>query len=168
MDTSSEANRSGPPPWRRARHPGRRAVRVAAATVAVGLLAGCGEREERAGTQPAPDVTTFEQGLFDDLPLFPRSEPAGPRREENGVVARSYRARGATPEAVLEHYRDVLDEQRWSLVGSIEQIGVGTYRAEWVSGEHRLRVSATRAPGFDPQAPSDQVEVQYSLTLSPA
>lgn len=143
--------------------PVRLVVGVLAAT-----LASCGEREERAETQPAPNVTTFEQGAFDDIPLFPRSEPVGPRSEKEGVVARSYRARGATPQGVLEYYRDALDERRWELVGDIEELGVGTYQADWVSGDRRLRVSATREPALGGEAPSDQVVVQYSLTLRPA
>jgi hypothetical protein len=83
------------------------------------------------------------------------------------VVARSYRARGATPDLVLDYYRQALDPKRWTMLGPIEKIGVGTYRAAWVSGDPRLLVSATREPQLDDGTPSEEVTVQYSLTLAP-
>ncbi|MDP9388464.1 MAG: hypothetical protein M3Q48_11290 [Actinomycetota bacterium] len=142
-------------------------ARLVAATVAVVVLVACGDREHQQEAKPAPHVTTFEEGTFDDLPQFSRSEPVGPRSEKDGVVARSYRARGATPEGVLDYYRDVLDERGWTMVGAIERIGVGTYRADWVSGAQRLRVSASGEPQLAEDVPSQQVTVQYSLTLRP-
>ncbi len=139
---------------------------VAVVAVFAVVLAGCGGGGEPAA-QPAPGVTTFEQGRFDDLPQFPRSDPLGPRSEESGVVTRSYRARGTSPQAVLEFYRDAL-EDRWRMVTPIEQLGVGTYRAEWVSEDHRLVVSSTREPELDQRDDaSDTAVTQYSLALHP-
>lgn len=162
-----QSTRRDPRQWSKAKTAARGVARAAAAALIVAALGACGEDEEQAETQPAPAVTTFEQGRFGDVPLFPRSEPIGPRSEKREVVARSYRARGTTPEGVLEYYRDALDQQRWTMLGPIKQIGVGSYRAEWASGDRRLRVSATRAPGFDSEAPSEQALVQYSLSLRP-
>ena len=128
---------------------------------------GCGAGETRPAAQPAPGVTTFEQGRFDDLPLFFRSDPLGPRSEKDGVVTRSYTARGASPEQVLEFYRDALD-YRWEMVTPIEKLGVGTFRADWTNGQYRLRVSASRAAALDsPDDASNAAVSQYSLTLHP-
>ncbi len=139
---------------------------VVAGTLAL-LIGGCAPRDTDPAAQPAPDVTTFEQGRFDELPQFPRSDPVGPRTEKDGVVARSYRARGTSPEQVLEFYRDALDE-RWQMVTPIERLGPGTFRAEWVADDYRLLVSATREGTLDaPDDAANPAVAQYSLTLHP-
>ncbi len=129
------------------------------------LIAACAPRGGDPEAQPAPEVTTFEHGRFDDLPRFPRSDPVGPRNETDGVVTRSYRARGTSPEQVLEFYEQAL-EQRWDMVTPIEQLGIGTFRAEWVTEDYRLLVSATRESTLDPpDDAANPVVSQYSLTL---
>ncbi len=141
-------------------------VGAVAFLLGMGLVA-CGRNGPDEGTQPAPAVTTFEQGRFGDIPLFFRSEPVGPRSEKDGVVARSYKATGASPQQVLEFYRDGLPP-RWTMVTPIEKLGVNTFRADWVDESYRLRVSATREPLLDRD--DDVVEPivsQYSLTLHP-
>ena len=131
------------------------------------VLAGCGAGTADPAAQPAPGVTTFEEGRFDDIPQFPRSEPLGPRHEKDGVVARSYKAPGASPDQVLDFYRDALQE-RWSMVTAVEKLGVGTLRADWVDDEHLLRVSATRESLLDSEDDASETAVtQYSLTLHP-
>lgn len=155
------------PDSQRARGAVRARTRLLPALLIAMLLGGCGDGGDGGAAQPAPDSTTFVQGRFDDLPQFPRSEPVSPTNEKNGVVVRSFLARGATPEAVLNHYRDVLISRGWRMVGNIEEIGMTTYRADWVNEEHRLRVSATSEPQLAEDAPSDQVTTQYSLTLRP-
>jgi len=136
---------------------------------AVTLAAGaCGGAESDEGTQPAPGVTTVEQGLFDDIPRFPRSEPLAPRHEENAVVAQSFRAFGATPRGVLEHYVGSLPG--WDLVEPITQTGTTDYRGRWVRGGWSLLVTAGPAPTTSDanQADIPEPHTQYSLTLSPA
>ncbi len=142
-------------------------LHLAVLTGALALVfAACAPRGEEPATQPAPDVTTFEQGVFDDLPQFPRSDPVGPRTEKDGVVARSYRARGTSPDQVLEFYREALDG--WNMVTPIERLGVGTVRAEWIRKDYRLLVSATRERTLDaPDDAANPVVSQYSLTLHP-
>ncbi len=129
------------------------------------VLGACADRDPPVA-QPTPNATTFEPGRFDDIPLFPRSDPLGRRSEQDGVVARSYMAKGTTPEQVLEYYRTALNA-RWRLVSPIEKLGVDTYRADWASDQYRLRVSATEAPGVELEDASKNVIVQYSLTLTP-
>ena len=139
---------------------------TAVALVALAAV-GCGSGTRRPAAQPAPHVTTFEQGRFDDLPVYFRSDPLGPRTEKNGVVTRSYQARGASPEQVLDFYRQALDH-RWEMVTSIEKLGTGTFRADWVDGRYRLRVSASQAPALDSAADAPVPALsQYSLTLEP-
>ena len=139
------------------------AVAVFALTVATGCGHG-GAPSPKA--QPAPDVTTFEVGRFDDLPLFPRTEPLGPRNEKAGVIARSFEARGTTPQQVLDFYQHSLGDG-WTILHAPGKIGVGTYRGDWTNGTRQLRVSATEEPELDPNNASKDVMVQYSLTLSP-
>lgn len=141
---------------------------VVAALVAVVLavLAGCGEkREERQGTQPVPDVTTFEQGRFDDLPLLPDSRPFGPRSEKDGVVSRTYRTNGVTPEGVVDYYERELPTAGWEKAEPVHRSDT-EWRGDWVIDDWRLEVSAAPVPDRrDPSSP--EVAVQYSLVLRP-
>lgn len=142
------------------------AVALTGVALLVVVAAGaCRAEEPEPATQPAPDVTTFEPGKFDDLPLFPRSDPLGPRTDEDGVVARSYRAVGTTAREVVEYYRSTLATD-WTLASAPEQLGPRTYRADWVTDEYRLRVSATEGETLESgDTPSAEEAVQYSLTL---
>lgn len=140
---------------------------MAGAALAMIVLVGCRQGDPDPVAQPAPDVTTFEQGRFDDLPQFPRSEPVSARAEERGVIARSYKATGASPQQVMEFYREALGDP-WSMVSGIEKLGVGTLRADWVGEDYRLRVSATTESGLDSRNDASETFVtQYSLTLNP-
>lgn len=144
----------------------RRALVPAAVLLSL-VLAGCGPRDPDPVAQPVPDVTTFEQGRFDNLPLYPRSEPLSPKTEEDGVVARSFKVRGASPDQIMTFYRDALKE-RWRMVTDIEKLGVGTLRADWTDDEFRLRVSATREGEIDdPDDAARSAVAQYSLSLNP-
>ncbi len=127
------------------------------------VLAGCARDREREGAQPAPDVTTFEQGRFDDLPLFPRSDPVGPRSEKEGVVTRSFVAKGATPEQVMQFYEGRL--KGWQQVEPSHLVGTSTHRAKWALDNWFLEVSASAyASSIDDPL---EAQVQYSLVLSP-
>jgi len=134
--------------------------------VLVGVVfAGCQAPDPQPEAQPAPDVTTFQPGRFDDLPLVPRSDPVGPRTDADGVTARSYRTLGTTARDVLEFYRAELPP-RWHLVHGIEQLGERTFRADWSDGAYRLRVSATYEHTLDvDDNASSERPIQYSLTL---
>ena len=139
---------------------------VLAAVVLAPVIGACGGNSDPPAAQPTPNATTFEPGRFDNLPMFPRSEPLGPRTEKDGTVARSYLAKGTTPEDVLEFYWRSLDGN-WHMLNPIERIGVGTFRADWGSDDYKLRVSATDAPTLELDDASKNVTVQYSLTLTP-
>ena len=137
---------------------------IAAASV---LVAACGADSDE-GTQPRPDVTTFEEGTFDDIPLVPESDPVTPPNQEDGVATRSYVARNTKPAEVLEFYEKQLAE--FTVVSAPEQIGEGTYRGRWqLDGGRVLTVSAT--PGESLQsgdsAYAGEFLAQYSLTLAP-
>lgn len=149
----------------------RSTASVAALAMAVVLVAGaCGDdASERAGTQPAPGVSTFEQGSFDDLPIYPRSDPIGPRSEKNGVVARSFVTHGATPERIVTWYADTLKAKGWEPAGDVEQLGHATWRADFRRSGSELRVSSTPAPTVEKESAGsgDVYDVQFSLTLRP-
>ncbi len=134
------------------------------------LLAGCGTNDERrgSGAQPAPGTETFEQGLFDEIPRFPRSEPLAPRTEKSDVVAQSFRARGATPEQIFDFYRGSLDG--WDLVTLAQPPGetADTLRGKWAREQWILTISASPAPTVEGQNESAIVAYsQYSLSLEP-
>ena len=138
------------------------------ASVVVVLAAGaCSASDE--GTQPGPDVATFEQGDFDDIVLHPRSEALTPPNEEGGTVARSYAVRNAAPEEVLDFYGVELAE--FDVVEEPASIGTNTFRGRWQLDQERvLTVSATLAAnlGDVPDLPDSEQVTQYSLSLSPA
>lgn len=146
---------------------GRRTVAFVALALALAIGA-CGSDRDGGGpsAQPTPDATTFQPGQFDDLPVFPRSEPLGPRNDENGSVSRSFVALGTNPEAILRYYRGALGEE-WRLMHEFERLGQGTYRADWTDGQWRLRISATEEPSVDIDNASRETTVQYSLHLHP-
>lgn len=136
--------------------------------VVIGLASqACADAETREGAQPAPDVTTFEQGVFDDVPRFPRSEPLGSRSEKAGVVAQSFRAFGATPRAVLDYYARSLPG--WDQIEPITQTGTEDFRGRWAMDGWTLLVTAAPAPTTSDgnQADVPEPKTQYSLTLSP-
>lgn len=148
----------------------RRSWLGAVSFAAMAVLAACGDDPANPAAQPAPAVTTFEQGGFDDIPLPVKSEPLGPRSETGGVVTRSYDVRGTTPQAVLSFYADALENDGWVPVGAVEQLGVDTYRGDWTNTESQaqLRVSATDAPALGgDEDRGASVLTQYSLTLTP-
>lgn len=140
---------------------------LVSAMVILMAVTACTPSDE--GTQPRPDVTTFEQGDFDDIPLPPRSEALSPPNEEGGNVARSYALRNATPEDVMAFYRDELAE--FELVEEPASIGSNTFRGRWQLDQERvLTVSATLATNLESPEGFEDVEVltQYSLSLAPA
>ena len=141
----------------------RRVRQLACVGVVVVILPGCRSEAEREGTQPDPDVTTFEQGRFDDLPQFPRSDPLGTRSEKGGVVSRSFVAKGATPEQVMQFYERSL--QAWRQVEPSHLVGTSAHRAKWARDDWLVEVSASNyASSIDDAM---EVRVQYSLVLSP-
>ncbi len=131
-------------------------------------LVGCGTASNE-GTQPRPDVTSFEQGGFDDIPLLPTSEPISPPNEQQGTVSRSYVVGNTSPDAVMSFYQQQLAER--PVVEPPAGIGVNTFRGRWQLDQDRiLTVSATSANNL--QGPEDfgnavETITQYSLSLAP-
>lgn len=139
-----------------------------ATIVTSAALLGCGGDGDPPETQPAPDVSTFEAGRFDDLPLYPRSDPVGTRSEKDGVITQSYATRGATTDEVLDFYVDVLPDRGWTQVGQVEETGPSAHQGDWSSEGWNLRVSATDGSQLDfGGESSNEVVTQYSLVLTP-
>lgn len=112
--------------------------------------------------QPAPGVTAFAQGDFSDIPLPPRTDAAGDRSEEDGVVARSYFVRNRTPEEVLDFYTDYFDTEGVPAVATPAPAGTEAWRGRWLLDGRELLISATPAPTAD----DDEVVTQLSLRLA--
>lgn len=141
-------------------------TKLFAAVVTVFALSACAPSDE--GTQPSPDVTTFEQGDFGDIPLHPRSEALSPPNEEGDNVARSYVVRNTTPEEVLNFYEVQLAE--FDIVEEPDSIGTNTFRGSWQLDQERvLIVSATLSSNLDGSGElvDSEALTQYSLSLSP-
>ncbi|WP_421119732.1 hypothetical protein ACE2AJ_20660 [Aquihabitans daechungensis] len=129
-------------------------------------LGACSSDGEAPATQPAPQVSTFGQGDFDDIPLHPRSEAIGRRSEKDGVVTQSFGVRGATPSQILAFYERGLEPPSWTQIGGVERVGTTTVRGEWRKDGRTLRISASEAPNVpDGQPSSTAVTSQYSLVL---
>ena len=136
------------------------------AATALFSVVSCGrDGEEREGTQPAPDVTSFEQGRFDNLPVFPRSDPFGPRSEKEGIVSRSYRATGVTADEIIDFYAEELAADGWEMTEPVFRSDTET-RGDWVVDDYRLEVSAARIDD-DRNPTSENVVIQYGLVLRP-
>ena len=137
------------------------------------VAAACGDDGDSGdgdvNAQPAPGVSTFAEGGFDEIPRHPTSEELSPRNEQRGVVSQSYVVRNTTAERVLDFYRDAFTDL--SVLSDPQSIGVNTWRGIWrMPDGDVLIVSATAEPGADteqPGAPGDH-DVQYSLSLGPA
>ncbi len=132
------------------------------------LVGACGDDAEQrgSGAQPAPGTETLEQGLFDEIPRFPRSEPLGPRSEEAGVVAQSFRARDASPQQILDFYTGNLEG--WNLVTPPQPPGetASTLRGEWAREQWLLTITASPAPTVEgDNATAIVAYSQYSLSL---
>jgi hypothetical protein len=136
------------------------------ALVALLLVAACGDGGPPEA-QPAPGVSTFEVGRFEDLPLHPRSDPVGTRSETDGVTTQSFVTDGVTTRDVLEFYERVLPERGWVPIGQIERTGPDAHRGDWQQDGWSLQVSASDAAALDTGGQvADEVTTQYSLILT--
>lgn len=116
------------------------------------------------GALPAPNVTAFTGGTFDDIPRHPLGDPINERDNQDGVTVQSFLVRDTAPRDVIDYYQDVLAEQE--MVGSIEETGENAYRGEWMLDGRILQVSTRLAPtGDQAQDRSSDAQTQYSLIL---
>ena len=141
-------------------------VLAAGALVTAAILNACGEADPEA--QPVEDAAGFDEGIFGELPLFPKSTPVGEVARTDDTVSRSYRATMASPAVVLEFYEDSLVD--WDVVETPKQIGAGsTMRGIWRDGDLELTVSATEGPTLpaegEDSGDAKTVVSQYSLSL---
>lgn len=129
------------------------------------VLVGCGDDGGAGGpeAQPAPDVTTFQEGDFSGIPLPPRAEEAGERSERDGVVVQSFFVRDKTPREVLDFYATHFDLQGVTPTMTPQEFGNDAWRGSWQLEGRELLVSATSAPS----AGGGDVVTQMSLELSP-
>lgn len=133
------------------------------------LTLGACASNEPTETQPRPDVTTFESGALDDIPLYPRSEAAGPPAQGGEAEARSFITVGVLPNDVIAFYDVELPQAGWTAMGPTETLGTESLRRRWSKEDRTLVVSATRAQGATGESESaDQARTQYSLSLEPS
>lgn len=136
------------------------------------VLVGCGDDEEGAPEdepQPAPEVTEFSQGLFDEIPLPPGSHEIGPREETDGTVTATWTTTDVTPEQVMEFYERELPPLGWDLLEDAREIGNGIWQSDWARENRRLEVVASFAEEAAQAAPGEAKgsQMQFSLILSP-
>lgn len=168
-DTRS-VDRTDPVPTRRPRDAGDpssrvRRVLVVTLTVLAAAAAAFACSDEAGPTQPAPHATAFEPGVFDSLPVYPRSDPLSDRADENGVVARSYRAVGVLPETIIDYYDTQLSAAGWQRSAAQPQQGF-VRRGDWIMDDYKVEVSAQ--PIDDTRNPTSvDYAVQYNVVLRP-
>lgn len=134
------------------------------------LLGACGGDDGGDPVaQPAPDVTTFEEGDFSGIPLPPLAEEAGSRTEEDGIVTQSFFVRNQTPEQVLRFYVDYFRNENVQVIREPANVNGTTWRGWWLLGDRELMISALPAPtaGGSETEHADVVS-QMSLELWPA
>ena len=138
------------------------------AAVMVSVVGSCGGGAEEPEAQPAPGVTRFtEDGIFDTIPTYPRSDPLGPRREVRDATVRTWSVRNATPEQVLRFYADALVADEWDEMEAPHAVNK-SWRGSWRRQGATLQVSAGPAPTVEqPEPASPDPIAQYSLTLRP-
>ena len=151
---------------------GSRRRRLSALALLVALLLGaCGDDDDASDpdAQPSPDVTTFGEGDFSDIPLPPLAEEAGERSERDGVVVQSFFVRNRTPEDVLDFYRTYFEGEGGTPILAPEPYGNQAWRGTWLVDDRELLVSAIPAPSVDgTEVERADVVTQMSLELSPA
>lgn len=138
---------------------GRSLAGLAGAVALAVVAVGCGTGPSRPA-QPAPSVTAFTGGAFDQLPRYPRTDPIGPRNDSGAISQQSFTATGTTPEQVLNWYADHL--RTWTVVEAPHKTGAADVAGEWAMGDRRLQVTAGPAPTV-----GSETTVQYSLLLQP-
>lgn len=137
----------------------RKGTRAAAMGAVAALAMGCGSGGHPRA-QPAPGVTAFTGGAFDQIPLFPRSEPLGARNNTTTISQQSFQATGADAEQVVDWYRDHLNG--WTVIQAPHGTGATDFAGEWEKGDRRLRVTAGPAPTLGPRS-----TIQFSLLVRP-
>jgi hypothetical protein len=145
---------------------GVRIVIGALALVILATIGGCGNGSSPTrGAQPVANGG-FVNGILDQVPHYPSSEPLGGTSETAGTVARTYKVTGATPRDVLQWYRDHL--AGWSTVTppEAEPGGATAVRGIWRKADTTLTISADNAPTLKSGEATGQNVVQYSLSLT--
>ena len=131
--------------------------------VLASVASACGA-DGRRDAQPAPGVSVFRDGRFDEIPRYPRTDPLGGAVEKGDVVSQSFVARNATPHQVLEYYERSL--AGWSVVEPVRAVGEGAVRGAWAKDGRHLVVSAGLAPTVEADDP-ERPMAQYNLQLGP-
>lgn len=125
----------------------------------VALVAACGSTGH-SPAQPAPGVTSFAGGAFDQVPRYPRSEPLGARNDTGDLSQQTFKATGTTPEQVIDWYGAHLDG--WKVLEAPHKTGATDFAGRWEKGGRTLRVTTGPAPTV-----GSETTVQYSLLLQP-
>lgn len=136
----------------------------APAAVAVVLfvygIAGCSRNPSPpTGSQAGPKSSAAPYGL-ETIPLYPRSDPLGPRGQRGDAVEQTFEVLGATPQEVLDWYGDQLSD--WIALPAKAADRAASLRRTWVSGSRRLVIAA--APSTEVGADSPYA-TEYSVTL---
>jgi hypothetical protein len=128
------------------------------------LLGACGDDDDArpsVGDQPAPDVTTFQPGAFDDLPMISGSRPLGPRREQGAISVRTFAVTNLEPVSIINFYDSHL--VGWTRIDR-DALGTGV-RARYGNGDRALEVTAIPAPTAETATNSSKPVGGYQYTL---
>jgi hypothetical protein len=139
---------------------------AALALAVVAAVGGCGNGSTPTRGAEPQRSGGFVNGVFEQIPHYPSSEPLGATAETGGTVARSYEVTGATPRDVLQWYRDHLTDWTVLTPPEAEQPGASAVRGTWTKNHTTLTVTADNAPTLKSAEASEQNVVQYSLSLA--
>lgn len=138
---------------------------------AVGARALSGDRatpRTEGGAQPAPSVSAFVAGDFDQLPKPPTARPLGNRADDNGVYTQSFAVRNTTLDAVFAFYNRALPGA--VVTRPVADVAADTQRGQWrLPSGQLLTVTASKvhaSPGTTLPAAASQYDVQLDLMLT--
>lgn len=154
--------RTMPPDLAAVRRGRRRRAALAFMLAATLLAVGCGDASSGSSeAQPAPGVTSFAPGGFDELPRYPRSTSTGPRSEKAGVVTRTFAVRNATPEKITRWFNQSLEARGWDVARPPAPVGEN-WRGAWERDGEKVEVAAGPAPAAS-RDDRDELVTQYSV-----
>lgn len=132
-------------------------------------MSACGDDADDGDAQPAEDSPTFVEGDFGEVPVHPLADPVGERSTTGDVTAQSFEVRNLTRDQLFEWYDENLDG--WTsetTPGPVGEAPEASWRGTWTSGDRRLIVTASEGTTLSGSSSSDDVRLQYSLSLEPA
>ena len=139
---------------------------MVSAAVLLVAVTSCGDdsatQPESGGGVPAPDVSSFTSGRFEDVRLPRGATEISERTERDGAIAQSFTLTATSPENAMDFFSRTLPEDGWTVLDEPAASGTDSIAGSWSRDGRRLDVSALLAQGVDDE------RTQFSLVLLPS